>query len=612
MNQSILRAGAALLSAWLLSPLFAAPAGAQGLTLIGSGNASAKSKAPAPQIGRLAAEASFAPFLEYTPLGPQSSIRVPYWKKHLPDDAGTFTMKVELSRPAGPMGALVHYEITGTAVPGVHYQIANPVPLRFLPGERQAEIPIQLLPSGEFFHERWLQIELTQPFQVSLHPKHIVGQLWIRPSVDPPTITFQNHAHVVAPGGQALVNYQLSHASQEPVELHYQIAPQSNLTDYVFQASGNVILPPGQTSGQLSFQPGPTAQLGQRLLIHLRHERNGVRYTVPALNSSLTNNPDLYPQEIHLDENMWTHSVGGIQEFEHSDLRNPPLVGPTMPGVPSDNITGGSIWEPGLENQELVDLLDQTDPNPILDPFSGVPLKLYAISEAATSLAPYIRKSFNNSFCGGNTQLYSLPEFVRVSYYLDQPKGLDAGKAVSFFRVGVRVRSQDINHGVTFRINSPGFDAHGHPVITVPTSLGPIGVWDTEQVTTTTDRFGIVEDEYGVRVWYAHRLDPTVAYTHPVVGDQRFETPGVDAGNPIEYPTWASTGDGSLAAMGAATIDDLTGRGNLPYGFMWEISDDSTIFNDQLKPYFPKPGSWWEPIGNAVLNEATALLFVVQ
>ncbi len=521
-------------------------------------------------------------------------------------------MHVELSEPAGPTGALIWYDVTGTAVPGVHYQIGGQFPLRILPGESSAEIPVQLLSSGEFFRERWLQIELTQTFQASLHPKHYVGQLWIRPSVDPPTITFNNTLLPVGLGSQALVDFQVSHASQEPITLHYTVAPQSNLTDYNFLSSGTTVLPPGQTSGQLVFRPGPTAQVGQRLLVKLRHERNQVRYTVPALDPTLTTNTHLYPQEIHIDENMWTHSVGGIQEFEHSDQRNPPAIGPTMPGVPSDNITGGSFWEPGLENQELVDLLDQTDPNPILDPFSGVPLKIYAVSEAASSLAPYIRKSFNNSFCGGNTQLYSLPQYMRVSYYLKQPQGLDANKAVPFFRVGVRVRSQDINHGVTFRINSPGVDAHGNPVITVPTSLGPIGVWDTEQITSTTDRFGIVEDEYGVRVWYAHRLDPTVAYTHPVVGDQRFETPGVDAGNPIEYPTWASTGDGSLAAMGAATIDDITGKGNLPYGFMWEISDDSTIFNDQLRPYFPKPGSWWEPIGNVVLNAETALLFVVQ
>ena len=559
-----------------------------------------------------AAVASFAPFLEYTPFGPQSTIRVPYWKKHLPDDAGTFTMHVQLSRPAGPSGASLGYSTMGTAVDGLHYQINAPNPLVFAPGETQAEIPVQLLASGEFFRERFLQVELTQPQGASLHPKEFVGQLWIRPSVDPPTLTFTNTAFVTTAGGQTAVDFQLSHPSQERTSLHYTVEPLSDLTDYTFADSGSIVLQPGQTSGQLTFEPGPTAAVGQRLLIRLRHERNQVRYTVPALDTNLTSNPDLYPQDIHIDENMWTFSVGGVQAFENSDLRNPPLIGPTMPGVPTDNITGGSFWAPGQENEELVDLLPQMDPNPVLDPFSGLPLRLFAISDAATGLAPYIRKSFNNSFCGGNTQLYSLPEYMRVSYYIQLPQGLDAPQGVPFFRVGIRVRSQDINHGVTFRINSPGVDANGNPVITIPTSMGPIGVWATEQITPSTCRFGIVEDEYGVRVWYAHRLDPSVPYVHPVVGDQRFETPGMDSGNPIEYPTWASTGDSSLAVMGLSSIDDLTGSGNLAYGFMWEISDEPNIFNDQLKPYFPKPGSWWEPVGNAVLDQSTALLFVVQ
>ncbi|HPF15135.1 MAG TPA: hypothetical protein PLJ12_12775, partial [Planctomycetota bacterium] len=60
------------------------------------------------------------------------------------------------------------------------------------------------------------------------------------------------------------------------------------------------------------------------------------------------------------------------------------------------------------------------------------------------------------------------------------------------------------------------------------------------------------------------------------------------------------------------TVDDATGMGNLPYGFMWEISDTDDIFNGDLRPYFPKPGSWWEPQGNAVINGPTALIFLVQ
>jgi len=559
-----------------------------------------------------AKQAEFEPFLEYTPLGPTSSLRVPYWKKHLPADAGSFTMRVKLPRPQEAPGAFIWYEKTGTAIEGVHYQITSDNPLRILPGQTSADIQVDVLNSNEFFRERFLQVELTQSFNVEVNPILRVGQLWIRPSVDPPTATFEGTAFSVPAGQARNVRVELSHPSQDPVQVQYRIDGLSDLTEYTFPSSGSVIFAPGQTSTQLPFVCSPQAVPGQRLLMHLVHERNEVVHTIPALDANLSTNPDLYPQDIHIDENLWTFSVGGVQEFEHSQLRNPPAIGPVMPATPTDNITGGSFWEPGLEDQELVELVDQTDPLPILDPFSGVPLKIYAIGAAATQLTPYIRKSFNVAFCGGNTQLFELPEYVRVSYYIASPKGLDAARAVPFFRAGIRVRSQDLNHGITFRIGSTGTDSAGNPIQTVNTSLGRIGVWSTDGVNNATDRYGIVEDEFGVRVWYAHRLDPTVAFVHPVAGDLRFETPGVDRGNPIEYPFWVSTGDGSLASMGLSSVDDATGLGNLAYGFMWEISDEDAIFGDQLRPYFPKPGSWWEPVGNMVLDQTTSLFFIVQ
>ncbi|MDF1837962.1 MAG: hypothetical protein P1V35_08840, partial [Planctomycetota bacterium] len=344
---------------------------------------------------------------------------------------------------------------------------------------------------------------------------------------------------------------------------------------------------------------------------NLNHERNGVRNTLPALNQDLTSNTDLSPQPIHLDENLWTHSVGGVQEFEFSDTQNPPPSGWTMPGTPSDNIPGGSFWEPGKEDQQLVDLLPQTDPNPVVDPFSGIPLKMYAISEAATGVVPYLRKSFNASFCGSTPQLYDLPEYARISYYLAFPKGPDQFRTVPFIRIGMRMRTLNLNHWIVFRIGSDGFDSDGNPVAVTPTSLGDIGVWDLGQVDPATDKYGVVEDEFGVRFWHAHRLDASHAWANPNGGPDVFEIPGQVAGNPIEYPTWLSAGDGSLALMGLPNIDAATGMGNLPYGFFWEISDDNSIFNGPLKPYTPKRANFWEPQGNAVLTAATSVTITV-
>ncbi len=555
--------------------------------------------------------ASIRPLSEYTPFGPMGALRVPFWKKHLPDSVPNFQFEIALDEPVPNGGAMLWYELDGTAQAGVHYQVGASNPISVPAGATEVVIPVELLNSGEFFLERFLSFEMTQANGLELDPTYFRAELWIRPSIDPPTLSFPIQSLSNFPGESSVVPVFLSHVSQDPVTLYYDVAPLGDLQDITMPPSGTVTFAPGQTAAQIPYSIGNSAATGQSLQLNLRHERNGVRYTVPAIDPLLTSNSDVFPQPIHLDENMWTHSVGGVQAFEYDDTRNPAPRGISLPGNPSDNITGGSFWEPGMEDRELIDLLDQTNPTPVTDPFSGLPLKIYAIAEAASGVAPYLRKSFNSSFCGGITQLYTLPQYARISYYLRLPEGFDAARAVPFARIGMRFRSLNFNHGVTFRVGSDGFDSVGNPVPVVQTSMGPIGVWREDQTNPNTDLFGVVEDEFGVRLWYAHKLDPLQPWTHPLTGNTIFEVPGETSGNPIEYPTWVSTGDGSLAAMGLSSVDDATGMGNMSYGYFWEISDDASIFNGNLNPYFPKPRSWWEPMGNAVLDESTSLTFSI-
>ncbi|MFT4648383.1 MAG: hypothetical protein ACI9X4_001606 [Glaciecola sp.] len=564
-------------------------------------------------VSAYASEGRMRPFTFYTPLGHVGGIYVPFWKKHLPDDAGSFSFVVDLTRPVGPGGAYLWFSIGGTAQEGVHYSLPGTNPVHLMPGVRSASVSIDILNPGQFYKEVSLEIELTQGVGVSIHEEQRFGQLWLRPSTPPPTISVPQGSFGVSPGGQVQFQVQLSAPSLEPVTLHYSVDSASSLVEYAFPPSGQATIPAGQTSLDLRLICGPNAALGQELTLNLRHERSAVSYVIPALDQSLTFNPDLYPQEVHIDENLWSFSVGGVQEFESHELFNPADLGPSHPGIPTDNITGGSFWSPGQEDQQLIDLTDQADSNPSMDPFSQVPLKIYAIADSASGVVPYLRKSFNGAFCGANTQLYKLPEYTRVSYYIKMPQGADAGLGIPFFRVGMRVRTQNLNHGVAFRIGSTGQDADGNFVITIPTSLGPIGIWDRFAVDSRTDKFGIIEDEFGVRVWFSHKLDPTVTFLDDA-GNPHRETPGFDSGNPIEYPAWLSSGDGSLQISGVPSnqMDDAIGRGNMVYGLMWEVSDDDSIFNSNLRPYFPKPGAWWEPIGNAVISQSTSMHFVVQ
>ena len=537
---------------------------------------------------------------------------MPYWKRHVRDDAGQFDFRIEFDAPIPAGGATLDVQWAGSALPGIHYLLPPAQDLQLAEGDTEAILGVTLLASGEYFLERWLSLEVRGTPEIEVDPATSRAELWIRPSVDPPTLSFGQTEFSGNPGDLIQVPMTLSHPSQEAVTIHYRVDPASTLSDYAVATSGSVIFQPGELSTDWGMVLGPMGLSGQELILNLRHERNGVRYTIPGLDPPLANGEVYPPQPIHLDKNMWTHSVGGVQDFEHHPTRNPSPTGITIPGVPSDHITGGSFWEPGREDEELVDLVPQSNPNPIVDPFSGQALKMYTIAPAATGVVPYLRKSFDSSFCGSTPQLYTLPEYARISYYLALPEGPDAARAVPFVRIGMRFRSLNFNHGVTFRIGSDGFDSDGNSVPVTMTSLGPIGLWDTQNIDPVTDRFGVIEDEFGVRFWHAHHLDASFPWTHDQTGQTIFEVPGETSGNPIEYPTWVSTGDGSLASMGLSSVDDATGRGNLPYGFFWEISETDEIFNGELKPYYPKRGNWWEPQGHAVLDQSTSLRFSVD
>ncbi len=579
------------------------------LPLVSGCDSSSTSSSPGTSI---VPEAAILPLCEYTPLGPSGSIRVPFWKKYVKDSGADFDFVIQLDDPVGIDGATIQFELGGDAVQGVHYQLLSPSSLVLAAGDTEARVSIDLIPTGQFFLARSLVLQLGDTTGVSLHEKSHRAELWIRPSVEPPVLSVAVDTQEVHPGENAVFTLSLSSVSQVPVTLHYEVDPLSDLDDYNMLPSGTTVFAPGQTQAFIPVNVGSSATSGEELVLRLAHERNGVRYVLPPLDQDLTSNTDLFSQDIHLDENMWTYSVGGVQEFEQHEIYNPPASGWAMPGSPNDTINGGSYWEPGKEDQQLIDLLTQADPDPILDPFSGVPLKIYSIAEAASGVAPYLRKSFNATFCGNTPQLYKLPEYARISYYLALPKGVDAPRAVPFIRIGMRMRTLNLNHYIIFRIGSDGFDYTGNPVDVVSTSMGDIGVWCVGQVDPATDQYGVVEDDHGIRFWHAHRLDASHGWTLPGGGPAVFEVPGEVAGNPIEYPTWFSTADGSLTAQGLSSIDDATGMGNLPYGLFWEVSDDNSIFNGNLKPYFPKRANWWEPQGNAVLTEATSLTVRIQ
>ncbi|MCA9001859.1 MAG: hypothetical protein KDB61_08045, partial [Planctomycetes bacterium] len=229
-----------------------------------------------------ASVASIRPLSVYTPFGPLGIAQVPFWKKHLPDDAGAFSFEVDFSQPVGASGGFLWYTVNGSAQDGVHYSIGGTNPLRIPAGASSVSIPVTIHNVGQFFREVNLEIELTQGVGVSVSSDRRYGQLNIRPSTPPPTLSVPAGSMSVTPMGQVQFQVQLSAPSMEPVALHYSVDSASTLTQYLFPASGTAIIPAGQTTADLRLICGPGALAGEQLILNLRHERNGVRYVIPA------------------------------------------------------------------------------------------------------------------------------------------------------------------------------------------------------------------------------------------------------------------------------------------------------------------------------------------
>ena len=143
------------------SPRFASPAllATLILTLPFQAGCSSSSSSANPGTGILP-EAAIAPLSEYTPFGPMGSIRVPFWKKHVKDSGADFEFIIDLDAPVGAGGATLAYDLNGTATPQLHYSLLSPNPLVLVAGDTQARILIDLIPSGQFFLERSLKLEL--------------------------------------------------------------------------------------------------------------------------------------------------------------------------------------------------------------------------------------------------------------------------------------------------------------------------------------------------------------------------------------------------------------------------------------------------------------------
>ena len=361
--------------------------------------------------------------------------------------------------------------------------------------------------------------------------------------------------------------------------------------------------------------------------------------TEPSL-ADLLNPPTEMIRNVHADENLWQWSndlvAGGSETGEDTPIALYPVEMdlPRFPGIPTPAIydgtkhTGDSWGQGGGRPQAQIWEQDAT--SPVLDPVTGNPLKIYGPDQYAEGM-PYVRESFSKVFCGGPLTAHQSRRFMRMSFVIEYMQGVDAGRNMEFHRVGIRIREANRNHGAVFRssVNMPdplndariGKDRYGNSVpVYGPFDGVKFWLWQYGYSMAPQD-CGVVADENGhPRLWYWVQMDPNIVYPGP-----SFTNVPDDVGifcNPIEYPQWFATNDGTnIRADGATdrtlTIDQIRAQrlGALWHSMMFEMSD--TTYNGGPARFWPKMShNGWAPLGNASLEDApqydTSISFVLE
>lgn len=549
--------------------------------------------APAPPNGA-APGVSIRP-LSHLPHKPS----VGYYLRHIQDNVGTFEVVADIVGTPPVGGELLPFTLSGLATSS-DYSLDQTSPVILSPGQTEIVFVFTIENHGKFFRERFIDLQLGTPTGLEIVDGIDRVKIGIRPSVDPPTISFVQPAGMQTAGSTFLVDVQLSAPSLEDVVLNYTLGGTIN-PEHVSSSSGTFRILAGQTLG--SIWVTLDSQATGRLEIALDYERNTVAYL-------LTDG-----REVHVDENLWTEE--GVVDLEDGSAV------PPIPGEPSAKATGGAVSPPGSPMQAV----EQESANPVINPWTQLPQKGFAQMRVTpnTSGVGYLRESFADQYCSGPESLHQFLPWVRVSMYVelfnpDEPRF----KSAEFCKLNFRNRKKDLDHTVTFYRNSTGYDHQGQPVEVVQTGSGNWGLWDTHY-THPLDSWGIIEEDHGgraiTRLWYIHFLDRTYYYTYwnenLQMWELRCDYPGYDDSDPdyedsydfgnfIAYPLWYGA-DGSAGITGGIQGNMETGL--LAHGFQFEMSE--LPLEGPPPRHWPKYGLWWEPAGGAVIDPSNLNIHTV-
>lgn len=418
-------------------------------------------------------------------------------------------------------------------------------------------------------------------------------------------------------GGSLPATFTASYAPEEDITVRYKVS--GTAADGVGANTGDATIPAGSTTASLSLPYSGSHAAGATVVLSADYERNTVAFT------ELDWDPDTetfsVPRDVHVDENMWPFSndVPAIG-YDSETQRSAPK--PWWPGYPSTLFPDGATLVAGHGDDgdyTVVDIVNQSTGIPRLeDPVTGNSLKYQVPNDNVQSGIPYIRNSFNAQWSGSRSLAHILKPWTRGSFRVVPMVGVDVGKNAKYMTVSQRVRSQNLNHYATFAWKNDsigmntslteGVSLNGSTVPVFTASDGTkIWIWQVSRPTPEIESLGLsgawgvwygaFEDDHGIGVYHIHNLNPNVEWEFTRNDGSieiRYETPGVDKGNHIMYPT----GIGE-------DLNDIrsNSKGNLSHSYRTEMS--STTLSGPPTDFWPASGLFWTPWGNAVVNPSS-------
>ena len=540
-----------------------------------------------------------------------------FWMRIYEDGTGNITLPVRLSH-ASDSNVTINWSYSGSAVSGTHFNdILSSQSTTVRAGQRDFALPINLPSVGKWFAEKDLIITLSSN-DAYVSPDQDRVRLVIVPSTEAPRITIASDvSSVTNSGDEATITFTASYAPQEDLTIYYKLS--GDLADHFTKNAGSsaTVIAAGATSADvvLTYTPTtPAPSSGDTLTVSADYERNTVKFTEKVWDADTeTFSID---RDVHVDENMWSFSndvvAAGYDQWAIKTADKP-----WYPGFPTPMFADGGTEIAGYpvnDDYTVVSVQSQTIGTPHTDPVTGNALKYQVPNNNVQSGIPYIRQGFNCEWAGSKTTAHKLKAWTRGAYRVVPMTGADVSKNVRYISLSQRVRTQDLNHYATFAWKNTsigmntsltaGESKNGTTVPIFTASDGTqIWIWQLGRPTPEVQSLGLsgawgvwygaFEDDHGIGIYQIHNLNPNVDWEYQTGSGTviRNETPGVDKGNHILYPT----------GIGEDLADVRTNNKGTLIHSVWTEMSDSTLTGAPAD-FWPGQGLRWTPRGGGVIQ----------